>query len=93
MSKARLVITAVVIEGRKQAEVARSYGVSESWVSKLVARYKTEGETAFEPKSRRPKTSPTAISDETADLIVRLRKEPDRPAPQRADRPRHGRRT
>ena len=69
MSKARLVITAVVIEGRKQAEVARTYGISESWVSKLVARYKTEGETAFEPKSRRPKTSPTAISDETADLI------------------------
>jgi transposase InsO family protein len=75
MSKARLVITAVVIEGRKQAEVARTYGVSESWVSKLVARYRTEGETAFEPRSRRPKTSPTAISDRTVDLIVRLRKE------------------
>ena len=75
MSKARLVITAVVIEGRKQAEVARSYGISESWVSKLVARYRVEGEAAFEPKSRRPKTSPTAISDQTADLIVRLRKD------------------
>jgi transposase InsO family protein len=75
MSKARLVITAVVLEGRKQAEVARSYGVSESWVSKLVTRYKTEGEAAFEPRSRRPKTSPTAISHETADLIIRLRKE------------------
>jgi transposase len=75
MSKARLVITAVVIEGRKQAEVARSYGVSQSWVSKLVARYRIEGDAAFEPKSRRPKTSPTAISDQSADLIVRLRKE------------------
>ena len=75
MSKARLVITAVVIEGRKQAEVARSYGISESWVSKLVARYRVEGETALEPKSRRPKTSPTAISDQTADLIVQLRKD------------------
>lgn len=75
MSKARLVITAVVIEGRKQAEVARTYGISESWVSKLVARYRVEGETALEPKSRRPKTSPTAISDQTADLIVQLRKD------------------
>ena len=75
MSKARLVITAVVVEGRIQAEVARSYGVSESWVSKLVTRYKTEGEAAFEPKSRRPKTSPTAISDQTAGLIVQLRKD------------------
>ncbi|WP_405142031.1 helix-turn-helix domain-containing protein [Sphaerisporangium sp. NBC_01403] len=60
MSKAKLVITAVVIEGRSQAEVARSYGVSKGWVSKLIARYRAEGEAAFQPRSRRPKTSPTA---------------------------------
>jgi hypothetical protein len=29
----------------------------------------------FQPRSRRPKTSPNAISDEVAGLIVRLRKE------------------
>jgi hypothetical protein len=39
MSKARLVITAVVTEGRSQGEVARAYGVSQGWVSRLVARY------------------------------------------------------
>jgi transposase len=75
MSKARLVITAVVAEGRSQGEVARAYGVSQGWVSRLVARYRAEGEAAFEPRSRRPKTSPSAISSETADLVVRLRKE------------------
>jgi len=75
MSKARLVITAVVAEGRSQGEVARQYGVSQSWVSKLVARYRAEGEAAFEPRSRRPKTSPNAIGAEAADLIVRLRKD------------------
>ncbi|WP_218040412.1 helix-turn-helix domain-containing protein [Actinomadura sp. WMMB 499] len=75
MSKARLVITAVVIEGRSQAEVARAYGVSKGWVSKLVARYRAEGEAAFEPRSRRPKTSPSATAPETVELIVRLRKE------------------
>jgi transposase InsO family protein len=75
MSKARLVITAVVAEGRSQGEVARAYGVSQGWVSKLVARYRAEGEAAFEPRSRRPKTSPTAIGTEAADLIVRLRKD------------------
>ena len=37
MSKARLVITAVITEGRSQGEVARTYGVSQSWVSRLVA--------------------------------------------------------
>ena len=60
MSKARLVITAVVVEGRTQAEVAATYGVSKGWVSKLVARYREEGEAAFEPRSKRPKTSPNA---------------------------------
>jgi transposase InsO family protein len=75
VSKARLVITAVVVEGRSQAEVARTYGVSKGWVSKLIARYKLEGDAAFEPLSRRPRRSPTATAPETAELIVRLRKE------------------
>jgi transposase InsO family protein len=73
MSKTRLVITAVVIEGRSQAEVARAYGVSKGWVSKLVARYRAEGETAFEARSRRPKTSPRAISEQTVAAIIELR--------------------
>ena len=75
MSKARLVITAVTVEKRPVSEVARAYGVARSWVCALLARYQAEGEAAFEPRSRRPKTSPTAISDDTADLIIRLRKE------------------
>jgi transposase len=75
VSKARLLITAVVVEGRSQAEVARAYGVSKSWVSKLIARYRVEGDTAFEPRSRRPKTSPTAIADTTVELIVALRQQ------------------
>ena len=75
MSKARLVITAVVAENRSQGEVARAYGVSQGWVSRLVARYRAEGEAAFEPRSRRPKTSPRAIPQATIGLITGLRKE------------------
>ena len=74
MSKARLVITAVIVEGRTQAEVAATYGVSMGWVSKLIARYKAEGETAFEPRSRRPKTSPGAAEASVVELILKLRK-------------------
>lgn len=74
MSKARLVITAVVLEGRTQSEVARTYGVSKGWVSKLVARYRQQGEAAFEPRSRRPKTSPHATPPGTVELIVALRR-------------------
>jgi len=69
------VITAVVVEGRRQAEVARCYGVSAGWVSRLVARYQAEGEAAFEPRSRRPKTSPGALAEATVGLIVQLRKD------------------
>ena len=73
MSKARLVITAVIVEGRSQAEVAGDYHVSKGWVSKLLARYRAEGEAAFEPRSRRPHTSPSKTPDETVELILALR--------------------
>jgi transposase InsO family protein len=75
MSRARLVITAVTVEKRPVSEVARSYGVARSWIYTLLARYRAEGAAAFEPRSRRPKASPRAISADTADLIIRLRKE------------------
>jgi transposase InsO family protein len=75
MSKARLVITAVTAEGLSQGEAARRYGVSQGWISKLMARYRAEGEAAFEPRSRRPQTSPNAVSAGTVELIARLRKE------------------
>ena len=75
MSKARLVITAVVVEKRAVSEVACTYGVARSWIYSLLARYQAEGEAAFEPRSRRPGASPAAIAGATVELIVRLRKE------------------
>ena len=56
-------------------EVARAHGVSEGRVSKPIARYREEGEAAFEPRSRRPTTSPTATPASTVELIVRILKE------------------
>jgi transposase InsO family protein len=73
VSKARLVITAVVLEGRAVSEVVEAYGVSRSWVYELVARYRSEGEMAFEPRSRRPKRSPTATDQTIVTLICELR--------------------
>lgn len=54
-------------------EVAATYGVSKGWVSKLVTRFRSEGETAFEARSRKPATSPNALSNDTVELIVQLR--------------------
>ena len=75
VSKAEVVITAVVVEGRTQAEVAAAYGVSKGWVSKLLARYRAEGQTALAPRSRRPTSSPRTTSAATVELVLRLRKQ------------------
>jgi transposase InsO family protein len=74
MSKRRSIILSVVVEGLSQAETARLYGVSKGWVSKLIARYRLESDAAFEPRSRRPMTSPTRTPTETLELIVELRR-------------------
>ena len=58
MTLNRLLITSVVVENRPVAHVAAQYGVSQSWLFELLARYRAEGEAAFEPRSRRPKTVP-----------------------------------
>src|SRR5687767_1187046 len=73
MSKARLVLTALFVDHQTPAEVAARYGVHRAWVYKLKARYEAEGEAAFEPRSRRPKTSPTALPEVTVDLIIERR--------------------
>ena len=78
MSKAQLVITAVVLEGRSKTAVARDYDVSRQWVHRLVARYQAQGAAAFEPRSRRPHTNAHAISPELEERIVRLRKTLDK---------------
>ena len=73
MSKARLVITAVVVEGRPVHEVSAVYGVARSWIYELLARYRAEGDAAFEPRSRRPHSQPTALPPSTGEQIIGLR--------------------
>ena len=75
MSLARLVITAVKVEGRSKSEVAREYGISRFWVHQLVGRFEAEGEAACEPRSRRPQHNRRAVTAEVEDQIIRLRKE------------------
>ncbi|WP_127497858.1 integrase core domain-containing protein [Actinoplanes solisilvae] len=74
MSTRRLVITAV-LAGASQAETARTYGVSQGWISRLMTRYHAEGEAAFEPRSRAPKTRPAATPAATVELVLALRKQ------------------
>jgi transposase InsO family protein len=70
VSKAKLVITAVTVQGLSQAEAARRYEVSPGWVSRLLSRYRQEGVAAFEPHSRRPHGSPRATPDSAVDAVL-----------------------
>jgi transposase len=74
MSLARLVVTAVRIEGRTKAEVARDYGLSRQWVHELVRRFDAGGEDGLEPRSRRPRSSPARTPEALEDEIFELRK-------------------
>ena len=74
MSKRRSIILSVTMEGLTHAETARLYGVTRGWVSKLMARYRAEGDAAFEPRSRRPLTSPNETPTATVETILELRR-------------------
>jgi transposase InsO family protein len=74
MSMARLVVTAVRVEGRSISAVARDYQVSRRWIHELLRRYDTEGEPGLQPRSRRPHASPQRTPDSVQDEIVALRK-------------------
>ena len=77
MSLARLVVTAVRMEGRTKAEVSRDYGVSPRWVYELCRRFDAEGEAAWS-------LVPAAPREPSAD--TRQRRGRDRRAPQGAHR-------
>ena len=49
------------------------HGVHRSWLYKLLARYRREGDAGLAPRSRRPHRSPAAMAPAIAEEIVRLR--------------------
>jgi transposase InsO family protein len=74
MDKGRFLIETHLRTGRSIKALATAHGVSESWLFKLLRRYRLEGPTGLEPRSRRPKTSPARIFDLYEDEIVAIRK-------------------
>ncbi len=74
MELAAFVVHAVLIEKRSVREVARSHGVSKTWLYELLARHRAGGLEALAPRSRRPRSSPTRVPAAVEDEIVLLRK-------------------
>ena len=73
MSKNRVIVSSVIIEGRSKSEVAGDLGVTYRWVHTLVTRYHQGGWPAVEPRSRRPRTNPRRTPPDVEDRIVQLR--------------------
>ena len=75
MALGRYLVDAVVLEGRSPIELARSHGVSQSWIYELVARFRRGGYPALEPRSRRPHSCPHQTQAEVETTILEVRRE------------------
>jgi transposase InsO family protein len=75
MGMGRYVVDAVLLEGRSAREVACTGGVSKTWIYELIKRYRAGGYEALEPRSRRPRSCPRAVSGETVQAVVEVRAE------------------
>jgi transposase InsO family protein len=73
MRLGRFLVEAVVVSGASPTELARSHGISRSWLFRLLARYRRGGFEAVEPRSRRPRLSPNRTGPEVEAAILELR--------------------
>ena len=73
MAKYEILIKAVTIQRMSYGEAAAHYGVSKTLVHKLHHRWLAEGEAAYEPRSRRPKTTPNRTPDLLRERVLQLR--------------------
>jgi transposase InsO family protein len=73
--KNQIIVESVVSQGLGVRATAKKYGVSPAWVSTLVTRYRREGPSAFESRSKRPHGNVKATPPAVEDRIIELRKE------------------
>ena len=64
MDMGRYLVEAHLREGRSVASLARDHGLHRSWIYKLLARYRAEGEAGLAPRSKRPLQPATVVTDE-----------------------------
>lgn len=75
MSKARVAVLKVISKELSVTAAAEKYGYSRQHLHRLLARYRSGGLDAVGPRSRAPRSSPQATSQEVRDLIVGLRRQ------------------
>lgn len=75
MDMGRYLVEAHLREGRSVTSLARDHGLHRSWIYKLLARYRAEGEAGLEPRSKRPLHPASVVSEALEERIVEMRKE------------------
>lgn len=73
MSRARVAVLKVVTKELTVTASAAQYGYSRQHLQRLLARYRTGGLDAVDPRSRRPLSSPQRTPEEVRDLVIELR--------------------
>src|SRR5258705_5006649 len=74
MGLGRYVVDAITLEGHSPSELARSHGVSRTWIYELLRRYRSGGYAALEPRSHRPRTCPHQVGPKVVQRILALRR-------------------
>ena len=64
------IITAITEGTFTITQAAQHFHVSTRWITTLLHRYRHEGLTGLEPRSRRPHTTPTITPPSTHDTII-----------------------
>jgi transposase InsO family protein len=73
MSRARVAVLRVVSNQLSVTAAAAEHGISRRHLHRLLARYREGGLDALQPRSRRPKTTPIATSQEVRARVIELR--------------------
>ena len=71
--KNRVIVVAVIEGGLSVSEAARRFGVTRQWVHRLLARYREGGLDALEPRSRVPRSSPSAVPEPLRETVIAMR--------------------
>jgi transposase InsO family protein len=75
MSRARVAVLQIVSKQLSVTTAAAEYGISRRHLHRLLERYRNGGLDALEPRSRRPKTTPTATPETVRQRVIELRQE------------------
>jgi transposase len=74
MSKPRVIVLSVVVQGLSASEAAAWLGVSRQWVHQLLRPVSSRPAEAVDPRSRRPHANPRQTPAAVAERVVALRR-------------------